>query len=69
MNQVNLKEFRQNLDSYYQKVKAGESIIVTRRAQPIFKISPVNAGAWEEVIDFTKLQRGGVDINDLLKRL
>ncbi|MBI5254577.1 type II toxin-antitoxin system Phd/YefM family antitoxin [Candidatus Falkowbacteria bacterium] len=69
MTRVNLKEFRQNLDSYYQKVKDGESIIVTRRTEDLFKISPINTGAWEEVIDFTKLQRGGVNINDLLKRL
>lgn len=24
---------------------------------------------WEEVIDFTKIERGGVDIDEILKRL
>ena len=25
--------------------------------------------SWEEVVDFTKIQKGGVDINEILKRL
>lgn len=28
-----------------------------------------NEGSWEEVIDFTKIQKGGVDIQDILSRL
>ena len=69
MTKVKLKELRQNLENYYKRVMDGESFIVTRRAEPLFKICPVNEGAWEEVIDFTKIQKGGVNINDLLKRL
>ena len=69
MTTVKLKELRQNLEKYHERVRAGESFIVMRRSEPLFKISPVNEGAWEEVIDFTKIQKGGVNINDLLKRL
>ena len=69
MTTVKLKELRQNLEKYYKRVRDGESFIVSRRSEPLFKISPVNEGAWEEIIDFTKIQKGGVNIKDLLKRL
>lgn len=68
-NSIGLKELRENIDVYINKVKHGETITIYRRSDPLFKISPVENDAWEEVIDFTKLQRGGVDINDLLSRL
>ena len=37
--------------------------------KPIFKIFPIDNEKWEEVIDFTKIQKGGINIDDLLKRL
>ncbi|MEK7159482.1 MAG: hypothetical protein AAB575_03350 [Patescibacteria group bacterium] len=69
MTTIKLKSLRENLESYRQKIKAGESFIVIRRSEPIFKISPVDDEAWEEVIDFTKIKKGGVEINEVLKRL
>ena len=69
MTTIKLKSLRENLESYRQKFKAGESFIVIRRSEPIFKISPVDDEAWEEVIDFTKIKKGGVEINEVLKRL
>lgn len=34
------------------------------------KIKPLDEGGrWEEAIDFTKLRRGGIDIDDLLTQL
>ncbi|MBI5077015.1 hypothetical protein HZB94_01360 [Candidatus Falkowbacteria bacterium] len=69
MTTIKLKELRENLGEYCQKVKTGQSFIVIRRSEPIFKISPVNEGAWEEVIDFTKIKKGGVDVKEILKRL
>lgn len=68
-NTVGLKELRENIDVYINKVKRGETITIYRRSNALFKISPVEDETWEEVIDFTKLKRGGVDINDLLSRL
>lgn len=69
MTTIKLKSFRENLEAYRKKIKAGESFIVIRRSEPIFKISPIEADAWEEVLDFTKIRKGGVEINEILKRL
>lgn len=68
-NTVGLKELRENINVYINKVKRGETITIYRRSDPLFKISPVENDVWEEVIDFTKLQRGGVDIDALISRL
>ncbi len=68
---IGLKELRQNMEKYVKQVKRGESIIVLRRSIPLFKISPVESKEddWEEVIDFTKIKKGGVDIKDILSRI
>lgn len=71
-NIVGLKELRENIDTYIGLIDQGMKLTVVRRSKPIFNITPVGEMAddqWETVVDFTKLQRGGVDINDLLKRL
>ncbi len=70
-NFIGLKELRENVEKYVKRVKKGESIIVMRRSTPLFKISPVEDGDdnWEEVIDFTKIKKGGVDIKDILSRI
>ncbi len=68
---VGLKELRENIEKYTERVKKGESLIVMRRSNPLFKISPVEdkEEEWEEVVDFTKIKKGGVDINDILSRI
>ncbi|HCA67279.1 MAG: hypothetical protein A2249_00345 [Candidatus Jacksonbacteria bacterium RIFOXYA2_FULL_44_7] len=66
---VKLKDFRLNIDYYANHVKEGKVFIVFKRSQPIFKIAPVEEDRWEEVIDFTKIKKGGVDIDELLARL
>ncbi len=66
---VGLKELRENIDKYVSRVKKGESLIVVRRSEPLFKLTPPEEGEWEEVADFSKIKKGGVDINDLLTRL
>ena len=66
---IKLKSFRENLETYRKRINAGESFIVIRRSEPIFKVSPVEADSWEEVIDFTKIRKGGVEIQEILKRL
>jgi prevent-host-death family protein len=68
---VGLKELRENIETYIAKVKAGESFIVVKKSKPLFRISSPDddASLWEPVIDFTKLKKGGVSINDLLSRL
>jgi len=57
---------------YEKKIAAGESFVVFKKSKPIFRISPVDQDhedLWEEVIDFTKIQKSGVNISDLLARL
>ena len=66
---IGLKELRQNMEKYASEVKRGRSLIVVRKSKPLFKISPLEEGGWEEVIDFTKIRKGGVNIKGILSRL
>jgi antitoxin (DNA-binding transcriptional repressor) of toxin-antitoxin stability system len=65
---VGLKELRLNMDKYARKVREGESFVIFNRTKPIFQITPLDE-QWEEVIDFTKIKKGGVDIDEILSRL
>lgn len=67
---VGLKELRKNVAKYAKRVQSGHSFVVMKHSKPLFRITPLNEeGRWEEVIDFTKVKRGGIDIDDLLTRL
>ena len=70
-NLIGLKELRENVDTYVSEVQRGKSFIVMRRSKPIFKLSPPaeDSELWEQVIDFTKIKKGGVRMKDLLSRL
>lgn len=68
-NIINLKNLRENMQEYAQKIKRGRSFIVFKKSKPLFKISPIEESAWEEVIDFTTIKKGGVDLKELLKRI
>jgi antitoxin (DNA-binding transcriptional repressor) of toxin-antitoxin stability system len=68
-NIVALKELRQNMEKYASRVSRGDSFVVFKKSKPIFKISPVDEGDWEQIVDFTKIKKGGVDIKDILSRL
>ena len=69
MGTVTLRELRENVAKYASRVQRGESFVVLKRSKPLFKLSPVDEGRWEEVIDFTKLKRGGVNIDEIFSRL
>ncbi|MEK7508042.1 MAG: type II toxin-antitoxin system prevent-host-death family antitoxin [Patescibacteria group bacterium] len=67
---VGLKELRENVEKYISRVSSGESFTIVRRSKPVFKISPPEEeNMWENVIDFTKIKKGGVEIQSLLSRL
>lgn len=67
---IGLKELRENVGNYISRARKGESFLVVRRSKPVFRISPPESeDAWKEVIDFTKIRKGGVSITDLLSRL
>lgn len=70
-NLIGLKKLRENTDMYIAEVQKGKSFIVVRRSKPIFKLSPPDEDAelWERIIDFTKIKKAGIGLNDLLSRL
>ena len=70
-NIVGLKELRENIESYVSQVKKGKSFIVVRRSEPVFRISPTEEAEelWENVIDFTKIKKGGIEIEKIISRL
>jgi len=68
-NIVTLKNLRENMQEYAQKVQKGNSFVIFKRSKPLFRIVPIDVESWEEVIDFTKIRKGGVDIKELLQRL
>ncbi|MEX1061868.1 MAG: type II toxin-antitoxin system prevent-host-death family antitoxin [Patescibacteria group bacterium] len=70
MNVIGLKELRENADTYISEVKKGKTFLVVKRSKPIFKITPPDEEElWETVIDFTKIRKGGVPAEELLKYL
>jgi antitoxin (DNA-binding transcriptional repressor) of toxin-antitoxin stability system len=68
-NIINLKNLRQNMGDYAKKIAQGQTFIVFKQSKPLFKISPIDEGGWEEVIDFTKIKNGGINIDEMLSRL
>ena len=69
---VGLKELRENMETYISRVRKGDSFIVVRKSKPVFKISLPDEDAeelWETVIDFTKIRKGGVPLEDIISRL
>ena len=68
-NIVGLKNLRENMVDYINRIAKGESFIVFKQTKPLFKISPIQDEEWEEVIDFTKIKKGGVNIKEILSRL
>jgi antitoxin (DNA-binding transcriptional repressor) of toxin-antitoxin stability system len=67
---IGLKDLRLKFSFYAQKIKRGESFIVVKRSKPLFKIVPCEKGSdWERVTDFTKIKKGGVDIQEILSRI
>ncbi|MBF8280241.1 MAG: hypothetical protein HW383_14 [Candidatus Magasanikbacteria bacterium] len=68
-NFIPLKEFRQDVAKYAGRITKGETLIVTKRSLPLFRIVPVEEEGWETVIDFTKFRKGGIPASELLKIL
>jgi prevent-host-death family protein len=67
---VGLRQLRENTNELLKEIEKGETLTVFRRSEPLFKITPLdNDEQWEELVDFTKVKKGGVDIDDILSRL
>ena len=65
------KQPRQSAGTYIDHARHGQRFIVPRRSKAFSKKVPVNEAdaGWEEVVDFTKVKRGGVRMEDVLARL
>jgi len=71
-NIIGLKDLRENLPAYEKKVRSGMSFLVMKKSKPVFRLCPVDSEdeeLWEEVIDFTKIKKGGIPVDELLKYL
>lgn len=70
-NILGLKELRENMQKYASRVKRGESFIIVKKSKPLFKISSPDEdeGPWETVIDFTKINKNGVNAKKVLREL
>jgi prevent-host-death family protein len=68
---IGLKELRENMETYIKRVDRGETITVVRRSTPLFKLTPVedDETGWETVVDFTRINKRGVPIDDVLTAL
>lgn len=67
---INLKSFREETNKYLPQIEKGVSFVVLRRSKPVFIINPIDEDTeWETIIDFTKIKKGGVPIQDILSRL
>lgn len=68
---LGLKELRENMQKYASRVEKGESFIVIKKSRPLFKISSIDEdeGLWETVVDFTKINKNGVDAKRVLREL
>jgi len=68
---IGLKKLRENIDNYINAVERGRSFVVVRKSKPVFKISSPEESdeLWEKTVDFTKIKKGGIGINQLLARL
>jgi len=69
-NIVGLKELRENINHYISQVEKGKSFVVVRKSKPVFRISQAEEeDNWETVVDFTKIQKGGIPLKEVLSRL
>lgn len=66
---VGLKEFRQDVDKYVKYAQKGDTVLVVKKSKPFFRIGSPEDERWETLIDFTKIKKGGVDIDEILSRL
>ena len=68
---VGLKELRENTEEYVRAISRGRKFIVVRKSKPLFRLDSWQEidELWETVVDFTKIKKGGVKLEEVLKRL
>jgi|GEM_PF-545871 len=72
-NIIGLKELREHMEQYISEVEKGRSFVVVKKSKPAFKIVPVDEwgdeGVWKTLVDFTKIDPKGVDIEEVVASL
>ena len=75
-NIVSLQDLRLNMDKYVAAVAHGKSFLVMKRSRPVFQMNPIkemdlseDGKGWKTVVDFTKIRKGGVPIEEAMKAL
>lgn len=68
MIKIGLREFRTGMDRYIKRATK-EEVVVYKHSKPLFRLATFNEEPWEEVIDFTKMRKGGIPVEELLSRL
>jgi len=68
---VGMKELRENTEEYVRAINRGRKFIVVRKSKPLFRLDSWREidELWETVVDFTKIKKGGVKLEEVLKRL
>lgn len=68
---IGFKELRENAEKYIAAVRKGKRFLVMRKTERLFTIAPPDDAdeLWETAVDFTKIRRGGINLEALLKRL
>ncbi len=69
---IGLKDLRLNTGKYINRLNKGETFTVIRRSRPVFNMVPFdedNDNLWETVVDFTKINKKGISIDEALKSL
>lgn len=70
LNIIGFKEFRLDAEKFIERIDCGESFTVLKRSKPVFKLSPVDdEEMWESVADFSKINKKGVLISDVISAL
>ncbi|MEI6238415.1 MAG: type II toxin-antitoxin system prevent-host-death family antitoxin [bacterium] len=72
-NIIGLKELRENTEKYIRQIDLGHSFVVVKKSKPVFKISPIDEwgdeGIWESYGDLSKVQKGGVPAEEMLRHM
>lgn len=69
-NLITVKELRQDLPAIINRVRRGGEFLVLKKSKPVFRLSAPEADdAWETVVDFTKIKKGGIKVSELLRAL
>lgn len=69
MREIGFRELRLKADDVVKAVRAGDSFVVKRNSEPLFRIMPLEEEVWQTVIDFTEIDTQGVVIDDVLSAM